>query len=48
MNKNCHNSRTSNDISKKHGPVTKVDKRKTKTSKKRRIDKLWRHCNFSN
>ena len=32
--KNCHNSRTSSDIDTKHGPVSKVDKRKTTTSKK--------------
>ena len=30
---NCHNSRTSDDIDMKLGPVTKLDKRK-KTSKK--------------
>ena len=30
---NCHNSRTSNDIDIKLGPVTKLDKRKTATSK---------------
>ena len=30
----CHNSRTSNDIDMKLGPVTKLDKRNTATSKK--------------
>ena len=33
-NKNCHNSRTSNDISIKLEPVTKLDNRNTTTSKK--------------
>ena len=32
-NKNCHNSRTSNDIDMKLGPVTKLDKRNTTASK---------------
>ena len=31
MNKNCDNSRTSNDIDLKLGPVTKCDKRNTIT-----------------
>ena len=31
MNKNCDNSRTSNDIDMKLGPVTKCDKRNTTT-----------------
>ena len=34
INKNCHNSRTRNDINMKLGPVTKLDKRNTATSKK--------------
>ena len=34
MNKHCHNSRTSNNIDMKLGPVTKLDKRNTATSKK--------------
>ena len=29
LNKNCHNSRTSNDVDFKLGPVTKLDKRNT-------------------
>ena len=33
MNKNCHNSRSSNDIDMKLGPVTKLDKKNTTTSK---------------
>ena len=32
-NKNCHNSRTSNDVDMKLEPVTKLDKRNTTTSK---------------
>ena len=32
-NRKCHNSRTSNDIDVKLGPVTKIDKRNTATSK---------------
>ena len=31
---NCHNSRTSNDVDKKLGSVTKIDKRNKTTSKK--------------
>ena len=34
MKKSCHNSRTSDDIDMKPGPVTKLDKRKKGTSKK--------------
>ena len=33
MKENCHNSRTSDDIDLKLGPVTKLDKRKKTTSK---------------
>ena len=33
INENCHNSRTSDDIDMKLGPVTKNDKRKTATSR---------------
>ena len=33
MKVNYHNSRTSNDIEMKHGPVTKLDKRNKTTSK---------------
>ena len=49
---NFHNSRTSNDIDMKPGPVTKIDKRNKTTSKKiwrwSHVRKLWRHCYFSN
>ena len=34
INENCCNSRTSNDIDMNLGPVTKLDKRDTATSKK--------------
>ena len=34
INENCHNSRTSHDIDMKLGPVTKLDKTNTTTSKK--------------
>ena len=34
INKNCHSSRTSDDIDMKLGPVTKLDKRNTTKSKK--------------
>ena len=34
LQKNCHNSRTSNDIDMKLGPVTKLDKKNTATSEK--------------
>ena len=33
INENCRNSRTSHDIDMKLGPVTKLDKRNTTTSK---------------
>ena len=33
INKNCNNSRTSHDIDMKLGPVTKLDKESTSTSK---------------
>ena len=34
IKRNCHESRTSDYIGMKHGPVTKLDKRKKTTSKK--------------
>ena len=43
---NCHNSRTSDDIDMKLGPVTKLDKR-NKTTSKKSVGKLWHHCHFS-
>ena len=34
LQKSCHNSRISNDLDVKLGPVTKLDKRNTATSEK--------------
>ena len=51
IKENCHNSRTRNDIDMKLGPVTKLDKRNTRTLKKLTIApcrQLWRYCHFSN
>ena len=53
INNNCHNSTTNYDIDMKLGPATKLNKRNTTTSKKkkwrwRHDSKLWRHCLFSN
>ena len=51
INENCHNSSTSHDIGMKLGPVTKLNKKSSVTSKKswrwRHIGNLWRHCLFS-
>ena len=41
---NCHNSRTSDDIDMKLGPVTKLDKRNKTTSKKFDDDVMSKHC----
>ena len=38
IKENCHNSRTSDDIDMKLGPVTKLDKRNKTTSKKIDVD----------
>ena len=38
LKENCHNSRTSDDIDMKLGPVTKIDKRNKATSKKKKND----------
>ena len=42
--KNCHNSRTSDDIDMKLGPVTKLDKRNKTTSKKFDVDVMSENC----
>ena len=55
LKENCHNSRTSDDIDMKLGPLTKIDKRNKATSKKKQkkkrrwhnARKLWRNCHFS-
>ena len=41
---NCRNSRTSDDIDMKLGPVTKLDKRKKTTSKKFDDDVMLENC----
>ena len=41
---NCHNSRTSDDIDMKLGPVTKLDKRNKTTSKKFDDDVMSENC----
>ena len=38
QNENCHNTRTSNDIDMKLGPVTKLDKRNKKNKNKKNDD----------
>ena len=43
---NCHNSRTSDDIDMKLGPVTKPDKRNKITSKKIDNDIMSENCDF--
>ena len=45
-NKNCHNSRTNLDIDKKLGPVTKIDKTNTVTSKKFDDGFTSENCDF--
>ena len=42
--KNCHNSRTSDNIDMKLGPVTELDKRNRATSKKIYIDVISEDC----
>ena len=42
---NCHKSRTSHDIGMKLGPVTKLDKRNTATSKTSDDDVMSENCN---
>ena len=42
--RNCHNSRTSDDIDMKLGPVTKPDKRTRTTSKKLDDDVMSENC----
>ena len=39
---NCHNSRTSDDIDTKPGPVTKLDKRNKATSKNLMMTSFWK------
>ena len=46
INENCHNSRTSDDIDMKHGPVTKLYKRNKTTAKKFDGDVMSEICNL--
>ena len=48
IKENCHNSRTSNDIDMKLGPVTKLDKTNTATSKKFDDDVISTNCDVIN
>ena len=51
IKQNGHNSRASDDIDMKLGPVTKIDKKSKQRQKKltkRHAAKLWHHCYFSN
>ena len=44
IKENCYNSRTSDDIDMKLGPVTKLDKRNKTTSKKFDVDVMSENC----
>ena len=44
IKENCHNSRTSSDIEKKLGPVTKLGKKNTTMSKKFDDDVMSENC----
>ena len=46
INENCHNSRTSHDIDIEFGPVNKLDKRNTATSKKFDDDPMSANCDM--
>ena len=46
IKENCHNSRTSDDIDMKLGPVTKLDKRNKTTSKKFDVDFMSENCDI--
>ena len=46
IKENCHNSRTSNDIDMKLGPVTKFDKRNMATSKNFGDDVMSGKCDI--
>ena len=51
INRNCHNSRTSDNIDMKLEPVTKLDKRNKSFEKFWRwshVWKFWCHCHFFN
>ena len=44
IKENCHNSRNSDDIDMKHGPVTKLDRRNKTTSKKFDVYIMSENC----
>ena len=44
IKENCHNSRTSDDIDMKIGPITKLDKRNKTTQKKIEFDVMTKNC----
>ena len=44
MKPNCHNSRTSNDIGMKLGPVAKYSKKKKTASEKSEADVMLKNC----
>ena len=44
IKENCHNSRTSDDIDMKLGPVTKIEKRNKTASKKFHVDVMSEKC----
>ena len=46
INENCYNSRTSHDTDMKLGPVTKLDKKNTATSKKYEDNIMSVNCDF--
>ena len=47
IKENCHNSRTSDDIDMKLGPVTKLDKRNKTTSKQFDYNVTSENCDVS-
>ena len=46
IKENCHNSRTSDDIDIKPGPVTKLDKKNKTMSKKLDDEVMLAHCDI--
>ena len=48
IKKNCHNSRISDDIDMKLGPVTKLDRKNKSKSEKIDDDVIWTSCYIIN
>ena len=46
INENCHNSRTSNNMDMKLGPLTKLDQKKNNTATSKKIDDDIMEANF--